>query len=61
MAKKSTIARSNKKPKFSSRAVNRCFRCGRARFIIGKFKLCRICFRELANQGLLPGIRKSSW
>ena len=61
MAKTSTIARSNKKPKFSSRKVNRCFRCGRSRFYIGKFQLCRICFRELANQGLLPGIRKSSW
>jgi small subunit ribosomal protein S14 len=61
MAKKSTIARSNKKPKFSTRIVRRCFRCGRSRFILGKFQLCRICFRELANQGLLPGVRKSSW
>ncbi|MCC6405352.1 MAG: type Z 30S ribosomal protein S14 [Candidatus Yanofskybacteria bacterium] len=61
MAKTSTIARSNKKPKFSSRKVNRCFKCGRARYYIGKVQLCRICFRELANQGLLPGIRKSSW
>jgi len=61
MAKKSTIARSDKKPKFSTRKVNRCFRCGRSRYFIGKVQLCRICFRELANQGLLPGIRKSSW
>jgi small subunit ribosomal protein S14 len=61
MAKTSSIARSAKKPKFSSRKVNRCFRCGRSRFYIGKFQLCRICFRELANSGLLPGIRKSSW
>jgi len=61
MAKTSTIARSNKTPKFSSRKVNRCFRCGRSRFYMGKVQLCRICFRELANDGLLPGIRKSSW
>jgi small subunit ribosomal protein S14 len=61
MAKTSTIARSNKKPKFSTRAVHRCFRCGRAHAYMGKFQVCRICFRELANQGLLPGVRKSSW
>jgi small subunit ribosomal protein S14 len=61
MAKTSTIARSNKKPKYSSRIVRRCFKCGRKRGYIGKFELCRICFRELAGQGLLPGVRKSSW
>lgn len=61
MPKKSTIARSAKKPKFSSRIVRRCLNCGRARYFIGKVKLCRICFREMANKGLLPGIRKSSW
>ena len=60
MAKTSAIARSNKKPKFSTRKVRRCFRCGRSRFLIGKMQLCRICFRELANDGLLPGVRKSS-
>ncbi len=61
MAKVSTIARSNKKPKYSTRIVRRCFRCGRKHGYIGKFQLCRICFRELAGQGLLPGVRKSSW
>ncbi len=61
MAKKSTIARSNKKPKFSTRKVRRCFLCGRKHGYIGKFGLCRIHFRELANQGLLPGVKKSSW
>ena len=61
MPKKSTIARSNKKPKFSTRIVRRCFACGRKRGYIGKFGLCRIHFRELASQGLLPGVNKSSW
>jgi len=61
MPKKSTIARSNKKPKFSTRKVNRCFICGRKHGYMRKFGLCRIHFRELANQGLLPGVRKSSW
>jgi len=61
MAKKSVIARANKKPKFSSRIVRRCFRCGRKRAYLRKFNLCRICFRELANRGEIPGIKKSSW
>lgn len=61
MAKQSTIARSNKKPKFSTRLVRRCFLCGRKRGYIGKFGLCRIHFRELANNGMLPGVKKSSW
>jgi small subunit ribosomal protein S14 len=61
MAKASTIARSAKKPKFSSRTVRRCFICGRRNGYISKFNVCRIHFRELANDGLLPGIRKSSW
>ncbi|MEK7616264.1 MAG: type Z 30S ribosomal protein S14 [Patescibacteria group bacterium] len=61
MAKTSTIARSNKKPKFSSRKVNRCFLCGRKHGYMRKFGLCRIHFRELATDGLLPGVQKSSW
>ncbi|MBI2048770.1 MAG: type Z 30S ribosomal protein S14 [Parcubacteria group bacterium] len=61
MAKKSVIARADKPPKFSSRIVRRCFRCGRKRGYMRDFHLCRICFRELANEGELPGIRKSSW
>jgi small subunit ribosomal protein S14 len=61
MAKKSVIARSQKKPKFSSRQKNRCFRCGRGNGYMRDFGLCRICFRELANEGMLPGVRKSSW
>ncbi|MEK7066408.1 MAG: type Z 30S ribosomal protein S14 [Patescibacteria group bacterium] len=61
MAKKSVIARSVKAPKYSSRKVSRCFRCGRKRGYIRDFDLCRICFRELANDGKIPGIKKSSW
>ncbi len=61
MAKTSDIAKSNKKPKFMTRKVNRCFRCGRRHGFMRKFGLCRICFRELANKGELPGIKKSSW
>lgn len=61
MATKAQIAKSKRKPKYSTRVVRRCFRCGRKRGFLRKFRLCRICFRELANQGLLPGVRKSSW
>ncbi|MBI2628158.1 MAG: type Z 30S ribosomal protein S14 [Candidatus Niyogibacteria bacterium] len=61
MAKTSVIARANKKPKYPSRATRRCFRCGRKRGFMRDFNLCRICFRELANEGLIPGIKKSSW
>ena len=61
MAKKSDVAKSKKKPKFSTRIEKRCFRCGRRRAYMRKFGLCRICFRELANKGELPGIKKSSW
>jgi len=61
MAKKSQIERAKKKEKFNSRIVRRCFICGRRRGFMRKFGLCRICFREKANKGLLPGIKKSSW
>ncbi len=61
MAKKSQIVKSKKKPKFSTRIVRRCFRCGRRRAYMRKFGLCRICFRELANKGEIPGVKKSSW
>jgi len=61
MAKKSVIARANKKPKFSTRIVRRCFKCGRGRAYMSEFGLCRICFRELANEGKIPGVKKSSW
>lgn len=61
MATKAQIAKSRKKPKYFSRMVRRCFRCGRKRGYMRKFGLCRICFREMANKGLIPGIKKSSW
>lgn len=48
-------------PKFRVRHRNRCFRCGRPRGFIGKFGLCRICFRQLALAGEIPGVTKSSW
>ena len=61
MATENQIAKSKKRQKFSTRKVNRCWRCGRHRGYMRVFNLCRICFRELANQGQIPGIRKSSW
>jgi len=61
MAKKSMIAKAAKKPKYAVRGYTRCNRCGRPRAVFKKFMLCRICFRELAHVGDLPGIRKASW
>ncbi|MFA4872214.1 MAG: type Z 30S ribosomal protein S14 [Patescibacteria group bacterium] len=61
MATQAQIAKSKKKPKFSTRIVNRCWRCGRRHGYMREFQLCRICFRELANNGQIPGIKKSSW
>jgi small subunit ribosomal protein S14 len=61
MAKKSMIAKANRRPKFGVRGYTRCSRCGRPRAVYRKFLLCRICFRELAHEGELPGIRKASW
>jgi small subunit ribosomal protein S14 len=50
-----------KKPKYRSRAYTRCQICGRARAVYRKFKVCRICFRKMANEGKIPGVRKASW
>jgi small subunit ribosomal protein S14 len=61
MAKKSWIVKANQPPKFSTRSVNRCKLCGRSRAYMRKFGVCRICFRELASKGSLPGVTKSSW
>ena len=61
MAKKSLIIKAKRKQKFSSRGYNRCFNCGRAAGYLRKFGLCRICFREMALKGEIPGITKASW
>ena len=61
MAKKSLIAKANRAPKFKVRSYNRCQRCGRPRAFIRKYRLCRICFRELASEGKIPGVTKASW
>lgn len=61
MPKASVIARSKKTPKFGTRAVRRCFKCGRKHGYMRKFGLCRICFREMAGKGEIPGVTKSSW
>jgi small subunit ribosomal protein S14 len=61
VARKSLIVKAKKTPKFSVRGYNRCLRCGRARAYYRKFGLCRLCFRELALEGKIPGVRKASW
>jgi small subunit ribosomal protein S14 len=61
MAKKSMIAKQQRKAKFSSREYTRCSSCGRTHSVYRDFGLCRICLRKMANEGLIPGIRKSSW
>lgn len=61
MAKKSMIVKQQRPAKFKSRAYTHCERCGRPHGVLRKFKLCRICFRELANKGQIPGVKKSSW
>jgi len=61
MARKSLLIKSNRKPKFKVQAYTRCQRCGRPHSVIRKFQLCRICFRELAYKGQIPGVKKASW
>ena len=61
MAKKSDIAKFQKKLKYHVRDVNRCVVCGRSRGYLRKFALCRICFREKALAGEIPGVKKVSW
>ncbi|HUS58041.1 MAG TPA: type Z 30S ribosomal protein S14 [Planctomycetota bacterium] len=61
MARKSLIEKSNRKPKFAVRQHNRCKLCGRPRGYLRKFRICRICFRQLASRGEIPGVRKASW
>ena len=61
MAKKFLMIKQQKKPKFPAQAYHRCKVCGRPGVYIRKFALCRICFREMAVEGLIPGVTKSSW
>ena len=61
MAKKSLVVKANRKKKFKVREYNRCSRCGRPRAYLRKYGICRICFRELALMGEIPGVVKASW
>ena len=61
MAKTSQIIKSQRTPKYAIRHRNRCKVCGRPRGFIRKFELCRICVRQLAVRGELPGVTKASW
>lgn len=61
MAKKSLIIKASRPAKFSTRAYTRCQRCGRPHGVIRKFGLCRICLREMAYKGEIPGMKKASW
>lgn len=61
MAKKSKIIKDQKTPKFATRQHNRCQLCGRPRAYMRQFGVCRLCFRELAHKGNLPGVTKASW
>ena len=61
MAKLSLMVKAARHNKFPVRNYTRCRNCGRPRAYIGKFQLCRICFRELASKGQIPGVTKASW
>jgi len=60
MSTKAQVIKSNRKPKYRTRVVRRCWRCGRKHGYMREFDLCRICFRELVTKGAIPGVRKSS-
>ncbi|KLO22633.1 30S ribosomal protein S14 [Marinitoga sp. 1197] len=61
MAKKSMVARWKKPKKYKTREYSRCIICGRPRAVYREFGLCRVCFRRLALEGKLPGVKKASW
>ena len=61
MARKAIVIRAMREPKFKSRVVRRCAQCARNRGYMRDFDLCRICFREAAHEGHIPGVKKSSW
>jgi small subunit ribosomal protein S14 len=61
MAKKSLRIKAARRPKYNVRTYTRCKRCGRPRAVYRRFGLCRLCFREMAHNGEIPGITKASW
>lgn len=61
MARLGLKIKQKRKPKYSTRAYNRCELCGRPRAVYRKFRICRVCFRVLALEGRIPGVRKASW
>jgi small subunit ribosomal protein S14 len=61
MARTALIEKAKRTPKFSTRTITRCQICGRKKGYMRRFQLCRLCFRELASKGDIPGIRKASW
>lgn len=61
MAKKSMIAKQKRKAKYSTQEYTRCSICGRPHSVLQKYGICRICFRELAYKGQIPGVKKASW
>jgi small subunit ribosomal protein S14 len=61
VAKKSLIAKQARTPKYKTQKYSRCNKCGRPRAVFKKFGLCRICLRQLAHEGAIPGMTKSSW
>jgi len=61
MSTKALVNKANKEPKFRVRGYTRCQLCGRSRAVYRKFKICRVCFRNLANEGKIPGVKKASW
>jgi small subunit ribosomal protein S14 len=61
MATKAWVAKVKRVPKYKVRGYTRCEICGRSRAVYRKFKICRICFRKLANEGKIPGVKKASW
>lgn len=61
MARKALKIKAERRPKFKVRGYTRCAQCGRAHSVYRRFKLCRLCLRDLARQGLIPGLAKASW
>ena len=61
MTRIALIAKAQKKPKFSTRIIRRCWKCGRKHGYMRKFDLCRICFRELVDKGEISGVKRGSW